>query len=69
MAERAGWNIDANLFFVTAWNEWNEQALLEPDDVHHFGYLKALRRAVHCVPGRVPWGGMVVTGGRGVCDA
>jgi hypothetical protein len=33
---------DLNLFFITAWNEWNEQALLEPDDKYRFGFLKAL---------------------------
>jgi len=42
--------IDKNLFFVTAWNEWNEQALLEPDDEHEFGYLEALQKNLRSVP-------------------
>ena len=31
----------AVLFF--AWNEWSEQASLEPSDLHRYGYLEALR--------------------------
>ena len=39
--------------FVTAWNEWNEQAVLEPDDTHGHGMLRALRDALRSVPVRV----------------
>lgn len=41
MSGNAGREIHKNLFFVTAWNEWNEQALMEPDDVKGFSYLQA----------------------------
>jgi hypothetical protein len=36
-------HVRTNFFFVTAWNEWNEQAILEPDDVNGFGYFEALQ--------------------------
>ena len=32
-----------NLFFITAWNEWNEQAILEPSDKYGFSYLSAVK--------------------------
>ena len=32
-----------NLFFITAWNEWNEQAVLEPSDKYGFSYLSAVK--------------------------
>lgn len=35
-----------NFLFLTAWNEWNEQAVLEPDDVNRFGFLNALHDAL-----------------------
>jgi len=43
-------DIDYNLYFLTAWNEWNEQALLEPDDVHKFNYLEILRNNLESCP-------------------
>lgn len=61
MAENPSRNIDQNLFFVTAWNEWNEQALLEPDDTARFGYLQALQHAVESCPWRSPWNSQAVT--------
>ena len=40
-----------NLYFITAWNEWNEQCTLEPDGAFEgMGYLQAVRDAL----GRVP---------------
>ena len=41
-----------NLLFVTAWNEWNEQAVLEPDTVHRDAMLRVLRSALREVPVR-----------------
>jgi len=35
-----------NYFFVAAWNEWNEQNVLEPDDTYEFQYLEALQSAL-----------------------
>jgi len=35
--------IGKNLYFITAWNEWNEQAVLEPDTLNGFGYLEKLQ--------------------------
>lgn len=46
--------IGTNLFFVTAWNEWNEQAVLEPSQKFGFGYLKALHEEINAVPARTP---------------
>ena len=39
-----------NFYFVTAWNEWNEQACLEPDDISGMGYLQSVRDALCHVP-------------------
>ena len=39
-----------NLFFVTAWNEWNEQAQLEPSDKFKFAYLSGLKSNLESFP-------------------
>lgn len=39
-----------NFFFITAWNEWNEQATLEPSDKYGFSYLSALKENVENQP-------------------
>jgi hypothetical protein len=39
-----------NLFFLTAWNEWNEQAQLEPSDKYGFAYLSAIKASVEELP-------------------
>lgn len=41
--------LSENLIFITAWNEWNEQAILEPNDLYGNGYLTALRSAMQSV--------------------
>jgi hypothetical protein len=39
-----------NFFFLTAWNEWNEQAQLEPSDKHGFAYLSAVKATLEELP-------------------
>lgn len=39
-------SLSHNIFVVGAWNEWNEQNVLEPDDEYGYGYLKSLRKAL-----------------------
>ena len=34
-----------NYVIINAWNEWNEQTMLEPSDVHGYGYIEAVRDA------------------------
>jgi hypothetical protein len=41
-----------NLYFITAWNEWNEQAVLEPNDKMGNGYLVGLKTALETFPVR-----------------
>ena len=43
-------SIDDNLFFITAFNEWNEQAVMEPGTMFGFDFLIAMRKAVQSVP-------------------
>ena len=38
---------EPNLFFINTWNEWNEQAVLEPStDLSGFGFLAQLSDAL-----------------------
>lgn len=50
MAHHPGRDISLNLYFITAWNEWNEQAVLEPDSTNRFGYLNALKHNLERIP-------------------
>jgi hypothetical protein len=43
-------HIASNLYFITAWNEWNEQAVLEPNRQDHFGYLEAVKYCISHIP-------------------
>jgi len=45
--------IGTNLYFITAWNEWNEQAVLEPSTQHRFGYLQSLHQNLISFPTRL----------------
>jgi hypothetical protein len=45
-------NIGLNLFFVIAWNAWNEQPLSEPDDQYSFGYLDTLYKCLQGIPAK-----------------
>jgi hypothetical protein len=44
---------EPNLFFITAWNEWNEQAQLEPSDKHGFSYLSVIKASVENMPMKI----------------
>lgn len=35
-----------DFIFITAWNEWGEGAYLEPDTIHNFDYLKAIKNTI-----------------------
>ena len=46
MAQSPWRRVPDNYFFVSAWNEWNEQNVLEPDDQNGFAYLRVLKFAL-----------------------
>mmetsp|Transcript_23210 Transcript_23210/g.53679 ORF Transcript_23210/g.53679 Transcript_23210/m.53679 type:complete len:514 (+) Transcript_23210:46-1587(+) len=54
MSHHPSRRINENLFFIAAWNEWNEQGVLEPDDAHAFAYLKALQDATETIAAADP---------------
>lgn len=43
-------SLDDNYIFITAFNEWNEQAVMEPGTLFGFGFLIAMRKAVQSIP-------------------
>lgn len=47
---------DSKMLMVVAFNEWTEQAVLEPSDQYGIGYLEAMRRSLRKV-GQYRFGG------------
>jgi hypothetical protein len=45
--------VPQNLYFIMAWNEWGEQAILEPDEKNGFSYLLSVKIALESVPARI----------------
>ena len=39
-------NAEENFIFINAWNEWNEQAILEPSNLDGYEYLRVIRRVL-----------------------
>ena len=37
-------NNDVPLITINSWNEWTETSYLEPDDLHGYGYLEAIKK-------------------------
>ena len=44
--------IRENFFFLMAWNEWNEQSVLEPSDRFKFQYLDSIKKVLQTLPSR-----------------
>ena len=42
--------LEDNFIFITAFNEWNEQAILEPSTLYGNGFLSAMRYVIQAVP-------------------
>ena len=55
MSAKNSREIGKNFYFITAWNEWNEQAVLEPDNEHGFVYLNAINWRLRNVPISTVW--------------
>ena len=55
MSAKNNREIGKNFYFITAWNEWNEQAVLEPDNEDGFGYLDAINLRLRNVPISTVW--------------
>jgi len=45
--------VTENFYFITAWNEWNEQAVLEPSDLKKFAYLEVFQRCLLTLSSRI----------------
>lgn len=38
--------LESDIIFITAWNEWAEGAHLEPDQINKYGYLRAIKKII-----------------------
>lgn len=39
-------DLNNDMIFLTAWNEWGEGAYLEPDEKYKYGYLEAIQKCI-----------------------
>ena len=46
-------DVHENFYFLMAWNEWNEQAMLEPSDRYKFEHLDSIRSVLQTLPARL----------------